>query len=442
MAVIVALAKITVVVCSLVLLAYAVRHHVLAWKRLTLRQPRDTMELVGFVMPRISVMVPMHNEERVAPDILQALIDNDYDWSKLEIIAIDDRSTDRTAQIIDEFAAHHPMIKAVHRADGDGGKPAALQQAGEQVTGEILLLFDADYIPGRSMLKMLVAPFADPEVGAVMGRVVPHNAGQSLLAGLLALERAAGYQTGQQSRHNATGSAQFGGTVGGVRVSALKACGGWNTGSITEDTDLTCALLLRGWKVAYVNRAECYEEVPQSWAVRRRQLMRWVIGHTACMHRYWRPVLRSRFLTPAQKADTLFMLACYLTAPALVLAWLASLFLLVLRQDNLLVTLPAATTFLAYQLFANQATFVELGVAALLDGSRSRILLMPVHVVSFFASHMAICDALLRFYFGGLFGGGPRRWERTRRYRPAASPRRGGGGPDSLRSRLRGEAQC
>src|ERR1019366_9714758 len=134
------------------------------------------------------------------------------------------------------------------------------------------------YFPGPSMVKQLVAPFCDPQVGAVMGRVVPHNTDKTLLAALLGLERAAGYQVGQQARFNLGLTPQFGGTVGGVRTSALQAVGGWNIKSLTEDTDLTCRLVLRGWKIAYVNRAECYEQVPQSWDVRRKQLRRWVIG--------------------------------------------------------------------------------------------------------------------------------------------------------------------
>ncbi len=134
--------------------------------------------------------------------MLQALVDCDYDWSRLEILAIDDRSQDRTGGIIDEFAARYPIIKPIHRTKGTGGKGAALRYATPQATGEILLLFDADYIPSRTMIKFLVAPFCDPEIGAVMGRVVPENGGASVLAGLLELERGAGYQIGQQARYN------------------------------------------------------------------------------------------------------------------------------------------------------------------------------------------------------------------------------------------------
>ncbi len=185
----------------LVLAAYAIRHHLFVMYRLSSKKARDMMELVGYTTPTVTVLVPMHNEENVAADVLQALVDCDYDWNRLEILAIDDRSEDRTGDIIDEFAAKYPVIKALHRQKGAGGKGAALKDASAQARGEILLLFDADYIPSRSMIKFLVAPFCDPETGAVMGRVVPQNGDASVLAGLLELERGAGYQIGQQARY-------------------------------------------------------------------------------------------------------------------------------------------------------------------------------------------------------------------------------------------------
>lgn len=160
MAILIPVANACLVFTIVVLSLYAVRHYWFTLYRLSLQHPRDFMDVAGFVTPKISVLVPMHNEEKVAADILLALIECDYDWDKLEILAIDDHSEDRTGKIIDEFAARNRIIKAIHRTEGAGGKGAALTEATYQASGEILLLFDADYFPGRAMLKMLVAPFA------------------------------------------------------------------------------------------------------------------------------------------------------------------------------------------------------------------------------------------------------------------------------------------
>ncbi len=428
MTIIIAIAKICMLVSITILAAYGVRHYIFSLFRVTLKKSRDMMELVGFTAPTISVLVPMHNEEKVAADVLQALVDCDYDWNKMQVLAINDRSNDRTGEIIDLFAEKYPFVTAIHRHNGNGGKGAALEHASAQATGEVILLFDADYIPSRTMIKFLVAPFCDPEVGAVMGRVVPHNGDASLLAGLLELERGAGYQIGQQARYNLGLTPQFGGTVGGVRASVLKAVGGWNADSLTEDTDLTFRLLLRGWKVAYVNRAECYEEAPETWEVRSQQIRRWAMGHTVCLHYFWKACLRAKYLSPAEKVDGLFVLGCYWTAPALLLGWLASLTLFYTHQALGMVSLWVVLSFVGYQVFGNQATFLELGSAALLDGNRRRVMLLPLNLFNFFASTSAICCALFKLYLGGLFGSGKQGWHKTRRYRNGNGNGNGSGG--------------
>ena len=71
-----------------------------------------------------------------------------------------------------------------------------------------------------------------------------------------------------------------------IRLAALRSVGGWHDDVLAEDTDLTYRLLLGGWKTIYQNRAECYEEVPQSWAVRTRQIKRWAKGHNQAMWRH------------------------------------------------------------------------------------------------------------------------------------------------------------
>ena len=412
----------------LVMVAYIIRHLVFALNRLFHRQKMNYTDLAGFSLPSISILIPMHNEEEVAPDVLEALLEADYPHAPdhFEIIPINDHSTDHTGEILDAYARQNPLIKPLHRHEGERGKSAALKDATELAKGEVLVLFDADYVPGKSLLKFLTAPFSDPEVGAVMGRVVPHNVGASLLTRLLDLERAGGYQINQQARYNLGLIPQYGGTTGGVRRTALQAAGGWNTNSLTEDTDLTLCLAALGWKIAYINRAECYEEVPETWEVRRKQIERWAIGHTECFHHYLGMLLRSPFLSWKAKLDGTLLLGVYLTGPIIVLGLAACLVLFFSGR----IVLPSLAAFfigsMAYNVLGNFASFFEIGSSVVLDGGHQRVRLLPLNLANFVFSTATVTLALLKYYERRFFGRPLPPWYKTERFRNVV----GSGGRD------------
>ncbi|MCP5067099.1 MAG: glycosyltransferase family 2 protein, partial [bacterium] len=223
---------------------YLVRHFAFTLNRLFGRQRHPYLDIDCAEWPPVTVLVPAHNEELVIGQLLQSLTEVDYPHERLTIMPIDDRSKDGTAGIVEDFAARHPdLIKPFYRREGKPGKGAALVDATELVETDIMLVFDADYIPGRGLIKQLTAPCFDPEVGAVMGRVVPRNVDVNLLTRILDLERAGGYQVDQQARMNRHLIPQYGGTVGGIRKPALLAAGGWNEDCLAEDTDATYRLL-------------------------------------------------------------------------------------------------------------------------------------------------------------------------------------------------------
>src|ERR1043166_3580024 len=263
-----------------VICVYTARHYWFTLNRLFGFQRHPYIDIDTASWPLVTVLVAAHNEEKVISNILSALMTVKYPEGRMLVIPVNDRSTDGTRAIIDDFVERFPgRIQPFHRAGGKGGKAAALKDAMELVTTEVVLIFDADYIPGTGLIKQLVAPFFDPEVGGVMGRVVPLNVGTNLLTRLLDLERTGGYQVDQQARMNLGLIPQYGGTVGGVRRSALLAVGGWRDDTLAEDTDMTFRLVLAGWEVVYQNRSECYEEVPENWPSRIRQIQRWARGH-------------------------------------------------------------------------------------------------------------------------------------------------------------------
>lgn len=376
-----------VVVCL-----YVVRHYVFTLNRLFGRQRQPYLDVDDADWPEVTVVVPAHNEEVVIAEILEALLDVDYPKGRLTIMPIDDRSKDATGDIIEAFAARHPgRFRPFHRRAGKAGKAAALNHAIKKVETDVVLIFDADYVPGRGLIKQLVAPFFDPEVGAVMGRVVPYNVDTNLLTRLLDLERAGGYQVDQQARMNMKMVPQYGGTVGGVRKRALLAVGGWRADSLAEDTDATYRLLEGGWKTVYQNRSECYEQVPETWTSRVRQIMRWAKGHNQATARYSFSLLGNRRTSWAEKLDGLLLLGVYLMSPILLLGWALGIILWYMGEPRASLVIILAVT--SYSTMGNFAVFFEITAAAQLDGSRERIRLLPFVMLGFLVSLFSVTRA-------------------------------------------------
>lgn len=367
-----------------VMLIYLIRHFSFTLNRLFSEQRIYYQDIIDSDLKSITVLVPMHNEEKVATQILDLLIEADYPRDRLEIVPINDFSSDETHKILDEYASRYSFIKPLHRYEGERGKPVALNAGMKLAKGEIIIVFDADYLPPKGILREIVVFFNDPEVGAVMGRVVPVNTRTNFLTRLLDLERTGGYQVDQQARYNMKLIPQYGGTVGGFRKDVVMALGGFDTSILTDDTELTFRLLCRGWKVLYANRAECYEEVPEAWNVRGRQIRRWSRGHNQVMFKYLWPVLVSPHLSKKEKIDGVLLLFVYTIPLILFLALGDSLALFFLGDMDILVGVSAFIFVGAYNTFGNFAPFYQIGIASMLDGGTNRVLLLPMLIFNFF----------------------------------------------------------
>lgn len=396
---------------------YTIRHYLFTLNRLFFQPRQPYVDIGAADWPSVTIFVPAHNEERVIGDMLENLLKVDYPREKLLIVPINDRSSDGTKGILDSYANNLPgLIKPFHRVSGQCGKAAALKEITPLFSSEIHLVFDADYLPGKGLIKQLVAPFFDPEVGAVMGRVVPHNVNSTLLTRLLDLERSGGYQVDQQARMNLCTVPQFGGTVGGIRVSALKSIGGWRSDTLAEDTDITIRMILSGWQVVYQNRSECYEEVPETWPARIRQITRWAKGHNQSFARYFFPLLGQTGKLPFLKVlDGLMLLGVFLLPPLLLLGWGISvvLFFMGIPVTNVVLLILAIST---YNTLGNFATFFEVASATRLDGTKRRIRLLPLLSLGFLVSLLIVAWATISQIFTFPFNN-HRKWQKTERFR-------------------------
>lgn len=412
--------KLYVLLVVVIMAIYAARHYRFTVNRLVGDQRLYYQDLIDSELPRISVLVPMHDEEKVARQSLEAILRCEYPRELLEIIPINDHSTDRTAAIIEELAARHDVIRPLHRHEGQRGKPAALNDALLVAAADVIIVFDADYLPARGSLRDLAISFKDPEVGAVMGRVVPVNTRANLLTRLLDLERSGGYQVDQQARHNLHLMPQYGGTVGGFRRDLALSFGGFDQRVLAEDTDLTYRLFINGWKVVYANRVECFEEVPETWEVRARQIRRWSRGHNYVMFKHFGALLRSPYLTRAEKLDGLLLLTIYLVPVFLLTGILDSVALFFMGEmqivDSVLVFLFVAT----YNSFGNFAPFYQIGTASLLDGVTHRIRLLPFLMFYFLANIWTITHGFFQALGDRFLRRRRAEWDKTRRFRGEA----------------------
>ena len=406
----------------LFMLAYGLRQMLFAMQRMFGRQREPYDHILFADWPEITVFVAAHNEEAVIAQALQSLLLSAYPADRMHVVVVNDRSSDGTRRIVDDWVRRHPdRFEAFHREHGKPGKAAALRDAMAHTRGDIALVFDADYTPSPGLLHQLVSPFLDPSVGAVMGRVVPRNCAHNLLTRLLDMERSAGYQVDQQARMNLHGAPQYGGTAGGVRISALQAVGGWQDDVLAEDTDITIRLLTAGWTTVYNNQAMCHEEVPQEWPVRLRQVQRWARGHHQVMLRQSWALMTSPNVHWQQRLDGVLLLGIFLNQPLLLLSWGLVIALYYLQGLEWLGHWLPVPVLMLHALIGSFAVFMHTVFAVLLDGHRERLRLLPLQGISFLASMPVMASALP----GAVMDLLTRRelvWAKTRRYAQEVTP--------------------
>lgn len=385
MGVVVTILKTYFIVVIAIMLIYGIRHFIFTYNRLYCRQRISYRDVYDSQLPRVTVLIPMHNEEHVLKNVLDALLKCDYDQDMLEIIPINDHSSDATGKILDEYHSRYPFIKPLHRIlQKERGKPVSLNDAMAVATSDIIIVFDADYRPSRNLIKKLAMAFLDPEVGAVMGRVIPVNPHTNILTELLNLERSGGYQVDQQARFNLGMMPQYGGTVGGFRKDIILESGSFDTKVLAEDTELTYRIYTKGWTVVYDNSAECYEESPETWKARGKQIRRWSRGHNEVLFKHFLRVIFSDKLTLAERVDGMLLLLVYAVPFLLGLANIDCLALFFLGEMNIFSGWFVLLFVGIYNSWGNFAPFYQIAAGAILDGMKKEILLLPLLCFSFY----------------------------------------------------------
>ena len=272
-------------------------------------------------LPRVTVQLPMFNEDQVAERIIRATCQIDYPLDKLEIQVLDD-STDHSADIarksVEEWAAKGYPIKYVHRTNRVGYKAGALAEALPQATGEFIAIFDADFVPPRDILQNVVPYFTDDKIGMVQVRWDHLNRDASILTRSQAIFLDGHFVIEHTARNRSGRFMHFNGTAGVWRRATINDAGGWEHDTLTEDLDLSYRAQLKGWQFVYLPQFCAPAELPPEMISFKQQAHRWTKGSMQTAIKLLPRILRSKHLSYRIKTEAFFHLTNTIVYPLMV----------------------------------------------------------------------------------------------------------------------------
>jgi cellulose synthase/poly-beta-1,6-N-acetylglucosamine synthase-like glycosyltransferase len=266
----------------IVLAIYGVHRYTLCYQYFKHRKKYDPNPPKHFEeLPRVTIQLPIFNEQFVIDRLVEAVCGLDYPKDKLDIQVLDD-STDETqevaAGIVARYAALGHPIAYIHRTNRHGFKAGALDEGLKVAKGEFVAIFDADFVPPHDWLMSVIHHFAEPDVGMVQTRWTHLNRDYSLLTRIEAILLDGHFVLEHGARSRTGDFFNFNGTAGMWRRQAIYDGGGWQHDTLTEDTDLSYRSQMTGWRFKYQPDIECPSELPIEMTAFKTQQARWAKG--------------------------------------------------------------------------------------------------------------------------------------------------------------------
>jgi cellulose synthase/poly-beta-1,6-N-acetylglucosamine synthase-like glycosyltransferase len=294
------------------LIVYSLKFYGLAFASMFHRGRREEKPR-RMIYPRVTVQIPVYNDP-VVVECVRSCLRFDYPGDKYDIIVIDDSSDGRTSRMLDKLKAEGKDFRIIRRKSRRGFKAGALNDATRVSTGDIIVIFDSDYVLGADFLRKIVQPFRDRGIAFVQTRWDYINPRKSIVSRIAMMSYNAFHQCSMPVKER-IGTSIFCGTGGAIRKSVLLEAGGWNEENIGEDIDLTVRILDRGHRQAYLPYVKARGEVPETLKSFVKQQERWAYGTTKVMREYLARIFRSSGLSRKQKLDLFFIVTGFFVFP-------------------------------------------------------------------------------------------------------------------------------
>lgn len=242
-------------------------------KKLNVSDPPDPTD---DAQTKVSIIVPVKNEDKVIERLLKTLVKLDY--RNKEIILIEDGSTDRTPQICRQWTEKYPTLIKYYHNNESTGKPLAINYGASKATGEIIAVYDADTIVEQDILQQIIPHFKDPKVAAVQGELETLNPDENLVTKLTVLsDFFVNIQQLGKDRLNLL--VLLSGTNQYIRRHVLEEIGYWDKDALSEDVEISVRLARKGYKIKYVP-VKAEGEAPAKLKIFLQQRAKWLRGHT------------------------------------------------------------------------------------------------------------------------------------------------------------------
>ena len=301
-----------------------------AHRLVTLRRWRRRTRVAGAVatptspLPSVTVQLPLFNERAVVDRLIDAAAMLDYPRDLLQVQVLDDSTDETTARAgnrVQHWQALGVGIELLHRGDRAGYKAGALAAGLQRATGEILVVFDADFVPPPDFLRRIAPRFDDPRIGMVQARWTHLNRDRSTLTSAQAVMLDAHFLLEHEARMAAGLFFNFNGTAGAWRRECIEDAGGWTHDTLTEDLDLSYRAQLRGWRFVSAADIEVPAELPSDVLALKSQQRRWAKGSIQTARKVLPALLRSRLPAPV-KLEAVMHLTANVAYPLLLLSGL------------------------------------------------------------------------------------------------------------------------
>lgn len=373
-----------------------------------------------FDWPSVSIMVPARNEATVIRRTVEALLSLDYPADRLQIVIVNDGSTDDTEGIVNSLAALDSRVRCltVPKDVSGRGKAAALNLAFPSVKHELIAIYDADNRPEPASLRTLITALVhDPRLAAAVGKFRCINRDRNLLTRFINIETLAFQWIVQAGRWALLDVTTLPGTNFVMRKSVLDEVGGWDEDALTEDAELTIRIYETGRKIRLVPSAVTWEQEPEELAVWFRQRRRWARGHNYVLAKHLRRLLHLRPRVVA--LELLYALAIYY----LVFAAIAISDILFVLALFGVVSLHALGPYSELWLLAFVLFVLEVTIALSRERGEDSVSNVALVIVAYFTYCQLWIPVVIRAFIDDVVLRKKKVWAKTERFAEPAPPR-------------------